>query len=170
MADNDLEFGLDDEEAGFIDTSSMSSSAIVGSKHPKARFFHLFFKIAALCTYLFAATIFGDNFILIFVACILLLAFDFWTVKNITGRLLVGLRWWNEIKDDGSNVWIYESKPNALKISNKDSSLFWWTLYLFPVIWFFLAIIAIATFELQWLVVDLVAITLNSANLIGYWK
>jgi hypothetical protein len=28
----------------------------------------------------------------------LLLAFDFWTVKNVTGRLLVGLRWWNEVR------------------------------------------------------------------------
>ena len=26
-------------------------------------------------------------------------------------RLLVGLRWWNEVKDDGENVWIFESKP-----------------------------------------------------------
>jgi hypothetical protein len=26
-------------------------------------------------------------------------------------RLLVGLRWWNEVKDDGTNEWIYESRP-----------------------------------------------------------
>lgn len=26
-----------------------------------------------------------------------LLAFDFWTVKNVSGRLLVGLRWWNKV-------------------------------------------------------------------------
>lgn len=29
--------------------------------------------------------------------------------KNISGRLLVGLRWWNEVKPDGSNEWIFES-------------------------------------------------------------
>eukprot|EP01050_Picozoa_sp_SAG11_P010429 SAG11_NODE_1041_length_6056_cov_5.902468_6_plen_102_part_00 len=33
------------------------------------------------------------------VLCILLLAMDFWTVKNVSGRLLVGLRWWNEIME-----------------------------------------------------------------------
>jgi hypothetical protein len=54
-------------------------------------------------------TIFSDNFTLIFVVTILLLAFDFWTVKNVSGRLLVGLRWWNEIQPDGSNKWVFES-------------------------------------------------------------
>jgi hypothetical protein len=34
---------------------------------------------------------------------------DFWTVKNVSGRLLVGLRWWNEIKEDGESVWVFES-------------------------------------------------------------
>ena len=28
--------------------------------------------------------------------------------KNISGRLLVGLRWWNETTDEGSN-WRFES-------------------------------------------------------------
>lgn len=32
---------------------------------------------------------------------IVLSAFDFWTVKNVTGRLLVGLRWWSEPRVDG---------------------------------------------------------------------
>lgn len=34
---------------------------------------------------------------------------DFWTVKNITGRLLVGLRWWNFVDEEGQNHWKYES-------------------------------------------------------------
>lgn len=54
-------------------------------------------------------SIFTDNFTLVFVVTILLLAFDFWTVKNVSGRLLVGLRWWNEIQEDGSNQWVFES-------------------------------------------------------------
>ena len=41
---------------------------------------------------------------------VLLLAADFWTVKNITGRLLVGLRWWNKVNDDGSSEWVFESR------------------------------------------------------------
>lgn len=38
-----------------------------------------------------------------------LLSIDFWTVKNITGRLLVGLRWWNFVDAEGNNHWRYES-------------------------------------------------------------
>jgi len=43
------------------------------------------------------------------VIIVLLLAFDFWTVKNVSGRLLCGLRWWNETGPDGESVWVFES-------------------------------------------------------------
>jgi hypothetical protein len=57
------------------------------------------------------------NFVGVFIVEILLLSFDFWTVKNVTGRLLVGLRWWNEIKEDGSSEWIFESlEVNVLQM------------------------------------------------------
>jgi hypothetical protein len=45
-----------------------------------------------------------------FVIIIILLSMDFWTVKNITGRLLAGLRYWNYVDDSGNNHWIFESK------------------------------------------------------------
>lgn len=41
---------------------------------------------------------------------------DFWTVKNITGRLMVGLRWWNYVDDDGKSHWVFESKKVRLII------------------------------------------------------
>ena len=41
-------------------------------------------------------------------------AFDFWVVKNVSGRILVGLRWWNEVKSDGTEVWVYESKHEGI--------------------------------------------------------
>ena len=47
--------------------------------------------------------------VLLFVIIVLLLAFDFWTVKNVSGRLLCGLRWWNETGPDGQSVWVFES-------------------------------------------------------------
>jgi len=36
-----------------------------------------------------------------FILVILCVSFDFWTVKNVTGRLLVNLRWWSEIDEMG---------------------------------------------------------------------
>ena len=63
----------------------------------------------ALVIYMFGS-VFSSSFVNIFICCVLLLAFDFWTVKNVTGRLMVGLRWWSEVKEDGSTVWRYEAQ------------------------------------------------------------
>lgn len=44
-----------------------------------------------------------------FIIVVLLSALDFWTVKNVTGRLLVGLRWWNDFDESGKEIWRFES-------------------------------------------------------------
>lgn len=51
---------------------------------------------ASLLVYLLGL-LFTSNFVLIFIVTILLLAADFYYLKNIAGRRLVGLRWWNEV-------------------------------------------------------------------------
>ena len=63
----------------------------------------------ALLVYLFGSW-FSNSFVNIFVCCVLLLAFDFWTVKNVSGRLMVALRWWSEVQEDGSSVWKFEAR------------------------------------------------------------
>lgn len=73
--------------------------------------------------------LFTTNYIFVAVVVILLLAFDFWTVKNVTGRLLVGLRWWVYVKEDGSNEWVFEALENMESISANDSRIFWLGLY-----------------------------------------
>ncbi|XP_063790356.1 Golgi apparatus membrane protein TVP23 homolog A isoform X5 [Pseudophryne corroboree] len=78
-------------------------------RHPLATFFHLFFRIGAIVVYLFCDW-FSKSFVTCFVTILLLLSFDFWSVKNVTGRLLVGLRWWNQIDEDGKSHWIFEAK------------------------------------------------------------
>ena len=57
-------------------------------KRPWVAFFHFFFRISALVVYLFGTT-FSGSFIGVFVTVILLLSLDFWTVKNISGRIMV---------------------------------------------------------------------------------
>ena len=54
-------------------------------------------------------SVFIDSFVIQFVFTVLLLALDFWTVKNVSGRILVGLRWWNEVDEQGQSVWHFES-------------------------------------------------------------
>ncbi len=44
----------------------------------------------------------------------LLLAADFYYLKNIAGRRLVGLRWWNEVDTGtGDSHWVFESQDRS---------------------------------------------------------
>lgn len=54
-------------------------------------------------------SLFVNSFVIIFVVTVFLAALDFWVVKNVSGRILVGLRWWNEISEQGDSVWKFEA-------------------------------------------------------------
>ena len=60
-------------------------------RRPWVAFFHFFFRVSALTVYLFG-TLFSGSFMGIFVSVILLLSLDFWTVKNVSGRIMVSLQ------------------------------------------------------------------------------
>jgi len=139
------------------------------SKHPVTVFFHLFFKSAALFLYIFGSW-FSSNFIFLFVICILLLAFDFWTVKNVSGRLLVGLRWWSYVKEDGSTEWTFESLEDMAEIATFDANIFWGALYLTPLIWILLFVVGLLRLKFEYLPVVIVALLLCMANIYGYMK
>jgi len=137
--------------------------------HPLATFFHVFFKGAALLTYLLC-TLFTENFVIVFIVITLAVAFDFWTVKNVTGRLMVGLRWWNEIKDDGTNEWIFESVEDKSALSQTETMIFWISLFLAPAVWIVFFITGLLTFKFGWLLIVCVALALSFANIVGYLK
>jgi hypothetical protein len=63
--------------------------------------------------------------VLTFVLIVVFGALDFWTVKNVTGRKLVGLRWWSQIHDDGQEVWLYETMQGNFKPNECNASIFW---------------------------------------------
>lgn len=139
------------------------------SKHPMTAFFHLLFKAAAILFYVFASW-FTESFIFTFVLCIVLLAFDFWTVKNVSGRLLVGLRWWSSVKTDGTNEWIFESLEDMAEISTFDSRLFWWGLYITPLLWTLLLVLGVLRLKFEYVPIVLAAISMSMANIVGYMK
>lgn len=147
--------------------SDQATWQVSQSAHPVALGFFLLFKVAALLTYLFGL-LFTDNFILIFVFVILLLAADFWTTKNISGRLLVGLRWWNETSEAGESVWVFESADPSRAINATDSRFFWWGMYAVPVLWIGFAIIAVIRLHFIWLTLVVIAITLSIANTLAF--
>lgn len=90
---------------------------------------------------------------MIFIITILLLAADFYYLKNIVGRRLVGLRWWNEVDaSTGDSHWVFESSEPGTKVINPtDSRFFWIAIYAQPVFWILLALVAVLTFKFIWL-------------------
>jgi len=140
-------------------------------RHPFSVIFHLLFRVLAVACYLFAQYVFtSSGFVTAFIVTVLFLAFDFWTVKNVTGRLLVGLRWWNEVKPDGTNVWLFESLENKAAINPTEQKIFWAALFVTPIAWGVFLVVSIIKLNFNWAVLDGLALALNIANIIGYVK
>ncbi|XP_037363507.1 Golgi apparatus membrane protein TVP23 homolog A isoform X1 [Talpa occidentalis] len=138
--------------------------------HPLATFFHLFFRVSAIVTYL-CCDWFSRSFVGCFVTVLLLLSFDFWSVKNVTGRLLVGLRWWNQIDEDGKSHWVFEARkvsPNNVAATEAEARIFWLGLIICPMIWVVFFFSTLFSLKLKWLALVIAGISLQAANLYGY--
>jgi len=118
-------------------------------------------------TYMFGTWV-SSSFVNIFVVCVLLLAFDFWTVKNVTGRLMVGLRWWSEVRDDGSTEWKFEAHEDGLQSTTLDVGVFWLGLILPALVWFLFGLGSLFRLSFDWLLLIATALALSFANIIGY--
>merc|ERR1712002_310085 len=140
-------------------------------KHPVVTFFHLLFRTLAIIAYLLCGW-FSDSFIGSFVAIILLLSLDFWTVKNITGRIMAGQRWWNTVTDEGKSVWIFEkSSPEERgRLSKAEIQIFWVGLIASPLLWAFLLFVALFQFKLRWVVLVIIGLVFTGSNLLGYLR
>jgi len=137
--------------------------------HPVTCVFHFAFKVAVLIAY-FIGRYFSGDYVITFILATILAALDFWTVKNITGRILVGLRWWNHVKDDGSSQWVFESIPEETMLNSTDRTIFWFFVYLWPAIWAVLLVLNVIAFSLNWVLLDGMVFVFASSNLAGYWK
>ena len=159
------------ESSGAAGAGAATSGGVVNyfkkSTHPVASLFHVLFKLAAILTYDFG-TMFTDNYVLIFVVCVLLLAFDFWTVKNVTGRLMVGLRWESRLREDGTSFWVYEAIEDKSRITSIDSTIFWGAMWVSPLLWALSLVLGILKFNVAWVLIVVVALTLNGINLLGF--
>ncbi|KAF2799121.1 golgi apparatus membrane protein-like protein tvp23 [Melanomma pulvis-pyrius CBS 109.77] len=140
------------------------------SSHPITLLTFLFFRISSLLVYLFGLRLFTSNFVLIFIITILLLATDFYYLKNIAGRRLVGLRWWNEVDSGtGDSRWVFESAdPETRQINATDKRFFWIALYAQPVLWILLAVVALASIEFIWLTLVVIALILTVTNTLAF--
>ncbi|CAK43951.1 Golgi apparatus membrane protein tvp23 [Aspergillus awamori] len=140
------------------------------SAHPITLLFFLGFRIGALLMYLFGV-LFIKNFVLVFIITLLILSADFYYLKNIAGRRLVGLRWWNEVNtSSGDSTWVFESSdPTTRTITATDKRFFWLSLYVTPALWIGLAILAIIRLSsVIWLSLVAIALALTITNTVAF--
>jgi len=127
-----------------------------------------------LCAVYLLCGWYSDSFIGSFVAIILLLSLDFWTVKNITGRFMVGLRWWNYIDESGESKWVFEcreqSEDSLEKLSSTEGAIFWAGLVAAPACWLLFLLTALLSLKLKWLVLVVIGLSLSCSNLLGYLR
>ncbi|KAH7650050.1 FAM18-like protein [Cryptosporidium bovis] len=154
------------------------SSFLGSTSHPTICLFHVIFKILSFISFMFGPLFFHffskNSFILSFSLTSILLSLDFWTVKNVTGRILIRMRWWYEISKDGETIWMFEtdnqSETKNGGSSSADKSIFWGVTYIWTFIWISIFILQVVSFKLKWMSLSIIAITLSFTNLIGYTK
>ncbi|GAA5888813.1 hypothetical protein JCM6882_002862 [Rhodosporidiobolus microsporus] len=137
------------------------------SAHPVALFFLFFFRCAAIATYLLCG-FFSSSYVFSTVLVVVLLSLDFWTVRNVSGRVLVGLRFWNQVDDDGTSFWVFESRSPDQPANAVDSKMFWIAMYSFPAAWILLLFVGILKFNISFLPIVLLALVFNLTNSVGY--
>jgi hypothetical protein len=137
------------------------------SANPTMCVLHFAFKVVAMLLY-FILTLALDDGTIAFIIVSTFSVIDFWIAKNLTGRILVGLRWWSQIKADGEEEWVYESLKDDSRVNGVDKAVFWGVSYLTPILWLVFAILQILTFSLNNFFMCMVAFTLSFVNLLNY--
>mmetsp|Transcript_33677 Transcript_33677/g.60950 ORF Transcript_33677/g.60950 Transcript_33677/m.60950 type:complete len:215 (-) Transcript_33677:87-731(-) len=160
-------------QQGNGDVESGSQNRIVQilqtAAHPVTCVFHAAFKIVVLLVYIYGRYL-HSAYVFTFILCTVFAALDFWTVKNVSGRLLVGLRWWNLVKDDGTSEWVFESNPDEGNLNATDRNIFWGVTYVWPLLWAIFLFMNILNFSLDWVLLNIMIFVFAGSNLAGYWK
>ena len=139
------------------------------SRNPQVALVTVSLKLLAILFFLFFS-IFTSNEAFVMITVVLLVAADFWYTKNISGRILVGLRWWNTFdQNTQENKWTFESK-NEIKESNMDRRTFWISLYGFAGIWVILFIWECISFNFTWAFLCLIALIISGTNVVGFFR
>ena len=139
------------------------------SRNPQVALVTVSLKLLAILFFLFFS-IFTSNEAFVMITVVLLVAADFWYTKNISGRILVGLRWWNTFdQNTQENKWTFESK-NEIKESNMDRRTFWFSLYGFTGIWAILFIWECIRLNFTWAFLCLIALIISGTNVVGFFR
>ena len=139
------------------------------SSNPIVALITVILKLSSIICF-FILSIFISNEALIMIIIILLGSADFWMTKNISGRILVGLRWYNLLKiESNQEIWRFEGK-NEIKETNADRVTFWTSLYLYNIIWIILFIWELIRINFDWSFICLVLCILAFTNTYGFFR
>ncbi|ORX37352.1 Golgi apparatus membrane protein TVP23 [Kockovaella imperatae] len=156
---------------GSIPARQLEEGGITGilkqSAHPLSLAMLYFFRSAAIAVYVLCG-LFTDNYVLSIVVVVVLLSVDFWNTRNVAGRTLVGLRYWNEVNEEGESSWVFESRDPSRPANAIDAKMFWIALYAYPVGWLALLIVSVLKFNVSFLPIVLLALVFNLSNLLGF--
>lgn len=90
-------------------------------------------------------------------------------MKNVCGRLLVGLLWRRIILDNGEEEWIFKCSVDEEKNHTLNSLFFWGSMVIAIIVWGFLFMINILTFSFGAFII-LIPFSLNLINLGSFIK
>lgn len=82
--------------------------------------------------------------------------------------MLVGLRWWSQINEEGLEEWIFESMGDEWVQNAVDSKVFWMGLYATFGVWLVFACLAIFSLHVTSLSISSIGAMLTFINLMGY--
>jgi len=137
------------------------------SAHPLALLFLYFFRTAAITIYILCGW-FTSDYVLSTVMVVVLLAMDFWNCRNVAGRTLVGLRFWNQVDEDGESYWVFESRDPSRPANPIDAKMFWIAVYAFPALWSALFIVSLLKLNISFIPIVILALVFNITNAIGF--
>ncbi|EDR22342.1 protein FAM18B, putative [Entamoeba dispar SAW760] len=141
-----------------------------GSRHPIIAGLHIGLKLIAIIVYALFFIFMDGYFVISFSICLLLTAVDFWITKNISGRLLVGLRWWNKVNEDGSSQWIFEAMEDHQKVrlSYIEMMIFWVTMIAAPLLWVGVCFLCFLGIRINYLGLAIICFVMQSMNFVGF--
>ena len=97
--------------------------------------------------------------------------FDFWIVKNVSGRYLVGLRWWSfDNPKTGKQDWRFECRQKESKNNKADKAFFWGAQFLTTAFWALFFIINVISFDIFWSTVTGFALVMAGTNMWAYYN
>ena len=156
------------DAASQLPTNGRNSSVA----HPFARGFHMLFKLTAVLYFFTCKSILHvHSFVTNFIVLLVMTSADFWVVKNVTGRLLVGLRWWNDVSDEGSG-WRFETLEEGQRTLNgTDKVVFWAGLVGNVSVWILYTLLTLLRpSDWEYLLICAIALVMGCSNLYGYFR